>query len=100
MRGIKNEEYRSIPTNVRGKIYIYALYTLSAIVGSVGLRVQNEDLPQRVIIRSVEITRCESNKRTGYARLFANQERLREYVKSIRNHNLFGLSVLTQFLSI
>jgi hypothetical protein len=29
MRGIKKEEYRSIPTNFRGRIYIYAFNTLA-----------------------------------------------------------------------
>jgi hypothetical protein len=50
MNGIKRVEYRSRPTNIRGRIYIYASETPASPKG--------EDLPRGVVIGTVEIFKC------------------------------------------
>lgn len=84
MRGFKKEEYRSIPTSIRGRIYIYASNTLADIDSSLRLGIKNEDLPRGVLIGSVEIVGCEGNKRLGYAWILANPERLPELIKPVK----------------
>jgi hypothetical protein len=84
MRGIKREEYRTIPTNERGRVYVYASNTLADIDCSERLGKKNEEWPRGVIIGSVEITGCEGSKNDGYAWLLANPERLYEYVKPLK----------------
>lgn len=84
MRGFKKEEYRGIPTNIRGRVYIYASNTLADIDASLRLGIKNEDLPRGVLIGSVEIVGCEGNKRLGYAWILANPERLPELIKPVK----------------
>ena len=50
MRGTKRNEYRSRPTKVRGRVYIYASLTPASSRG--------EDLPRGVVIGTVEIHNC------------------------------------------
>jgi predicted transcriptional regulator len=50
MRGTKQIEYRSRPTRVRGRIYIYASLTPASSRGV--------DLPRGVIVGTVEIHNC------------------------------------------
>ena len=50
MRGKKRIEYRSRPTKIRGRIYIYASLTLAFSNG--------EDLPRGVIVGTVELFDC------------------------------------------
>lgn len=81
--GIKTEEYRSIPTNIRERIYIYASNTLDEADESTK-GIKNTDLPRGVIIGSVEITGCYGSKTDGYAWTLKSPERLSEYVKPIK----------------
>jgi hypothetical protein len=83
MRGIKKEEYRSIPTNFRGRVYIYASNTL-ADEEPIDSKTKNEDLPRGVIIGSVEITNCYGSKKDGYAWPLANPQRLDQFVKPVK----------------
>jgi predicted transcriptional regulator len=50
MRGTKRIEYRSRPTKVRGRVYIYASLKPASSRG--------EDLPRGVIVGAVEIHNC------------------------------------------
>lgn len=85
MRGFKDEEYRSIPTNVRERIYIYASNTLETSEDyTEELGVKMEDLPRGVLVGTVEITGCYGSKRDGYAWELANPIRLKELVKPIK----------------
>lgn len=83
MQGIKKEEYRSIPTNVRGRVYIYASNTLDDAGGKIK-GIKNADLPRGVIIGSVEITDCYGSKSEGYAWKLKNPERLSEHIKPVK----------------
>jgi hypothetical protein len=66
MRGIKGIEYRSGPTNVRGRIYIYASKTRytaeeeDELMKEYGIRdVTCDDLPRGVIVGPVDL--CDSD---------------------------------------
>ncbi len=83
MLGIKKEEYRSIPTNIRGRVYIYASNTLDDVTGKTK-GTKNKDLPRGVIIGSVEIVGCYGSKSEGYAWTLANPERLLKPVKPVK----------------
>jgi hypothetical protein len=50
MAGRKRVEYRSLPTNVRGRIYVYASLRPASPEG--------EHLPQGLIVGSVELFDC------------------------------------------
>lgn len=80
MLGIKVEEYRSIPTNIRGRIYIYASNTLDEVSGKTN-GIKNTDLARGVIIGSVEVTGCYGSKSEGYSWTLANPERLLKPIK-------------------
>ena len=67
MRGTKQIEYRSRPTKIRGRIYIYASLTPAFSNG--------EDLPLGVIIGSVELFDCTKGPR-GYEWHLRNPKRL------------------------
>jgi hypothetical protein len=51
LRGIKKYEYRSIPTRVRGRVYIYA--TLKTVTHHTG------NLPRGRILGTVEVISCD-----------------------------------------
>ena len=66
MRGVKKIEYRSRPTMVRGRIYIYASlgrYSVgdeAEMMGEYGIEdVECDNLPRGVIIGTVELYDCE-----------------------------------------
>jgi hypothetical protein len=61
MRGIKTIEYRSQPTRIRERVYIYASLTSGASVDFEELDLQPGDLPTGVLVGSVEVSDC-----TGY----------------------------------
>jgi hypothetical protein len=62
MRGKKKIEYRSIPTNIRGRVYIYASlgrYTKAdeaEFAAEVGYDL--DDLPRGKIVGTVEVVEC------------------------------------------
>ena len=55
MRGEKTVEYRSQPTKIRERVYVYA----SLSKGEAGEVAVNEDRPRGVIVGTVEITGCQ-----------------------------------------
>ncbi len=82
LRGIKVREYRTVPTNIRERVYIYAsqkpgdwhLYDL--------LGYDAAKLPRGVLIGTVEITGCECHSKAGcYAYLLTGPRRLRTKLK-------------------
>ena len=75
LRGEKVIEYRTIPTNIRERVYIYASKT-----DGFG---DTTNLPKGMIVGSVEITGCDKcTEDTGYYHwLLANPKRLKKPMK-------------------
>lgn len=67
MRGEKREEYRTIPTNIRERVYIYAAKKVEkSLCAENGLSI--DDLPTGVLVGTVEIAGCrKKGKDSKYA---------------------------------
>jgi len=79
MRGTKRIEYRSIPTRIRGRVYIYAS-KLPKIDAFREMGFEPGAFPTGVIVGSVEIADC-VEKRFEYEWKLANPKRLRVPIK-------------------
>ena len=86
MRGSKTIEYRSRPTKIRGKVYVYAglgRYTKAddvEIVNEVGYAI--DDLARGLIVGTVEIEDCVENKKQGHFEwILRNPKRLKKLLK-------------------
>lgn len=66
LRGEKRWEYRSVPTNVRGRVYIYASKTLADGETFEECGLSAEELPTGVIVGTVKIAGCRE-VREGFA---------------------------------
>jgi ASCH domain len=55
LRGIKKREFRSRPTRIRERVYLYAALR---IAGAARTKLDVETLPKGVIVGSVEISDC------------------------------------------
>lgn len=85
LRGIKTAEYRSQPTRIRGRVYLYA----SLKPGNPDLYPELKDelkfLPTGVIIGTVDVVACyklrDNRGKPEYAWHLANPERLETPVK-------------------
>lgn len=80
LRGLKKNEFRSVSTNVRGRVYIYA--SLRSDEGEqwawTRLRKAPEDLPVGKIVGTVEVVGCCWDDRKGcYAYALRRPKRLR-----------------------
>lgn len=81
LRGTKRYEYRSVRTNIRERVYLYA---------SLKPRPEKElwremdksadQLPKGKIVGSVQIVDCREHPRGGYAYKLANPKRLRVHL--------------------
>lgn len=58
LRGTKKVEYRSRPTKIRERVYIYASFTPGPREEFEALRLFPDDLPTGVLVGTVEITGC------------------------------------------
>ncbi|MGH9835609.1 MAG: ASCH domain-containing protein [Blastocatellia bacterium] len=65
MRGVKKIEFRSFPTNIRERIYIYASLTPGELQDWKAMKLSPGDLPTGVLIGTVEIVDC-TEKSDGY----------------------------------
>ena len=81
LRGIKRREYRSRPTNIRGRVYVYASMKPAEwprewrMVGK-----HPGELPTGVVVGSVDIVDCRWDDRTGcYAYRLEKPRRLRPH---------------------
>lgn len=79
MRGTKKIEYRSVKTNIRGRVYIYASLT-PRIDAYEKMKVEPGAFPAGVIIGTVEIVDC-LEKGGEYHWILANPQRLKKLVK-------------------
>ena len=90
MRGIKKIEYRSRPTNVRGRIYIYASvgrYSRKEEAGMMdiyGIEDACDDLPRGVLIGTVELWDC-TGAGGNYHWHVRNPERAKELLKPTKH---------------
>lgn len=82
LRGEKRKEYRTRPTNIRGRVFVYA--SLRAADDAPGWRrVGNEvgSLPTGKIVGTVEVRDCIWDKRHGcYAYILERPRRLRKHL--------------------
>ena len=84
LRRIKVREYRSVPTNIRERVFIYASQKPAHWFDYDLLGFEVSDLPRGVIVGSVEIVGCEwDSKANQYAYLLANPERLKHPKKPV-----------------
>lgn len=81
LRGFKNDEYRTVATNIRERVWIYA--SLKDREDEVAARFWRKlkrepgDLPKGVIVGSVEIVDCRPHPIEKYAYQLANPKRMR-----------------------
>ena len=70
MRGEKREEYRTMPTNIRERVYIYAAKNVEkSLCAEHGLSI--EDLPTGILVGTVEIAGCRKKDSTYAWKLVA-----------------------------
>ncbi|GAB1470233.1 hypothetical protein MASR2M66_11100 [Chloroflexota bacterium] len=79
MLGTKKIEYRSIKTNIRGKVYIYASLK-PRIDAYEKMKVEPGTFPAGVIIGTVEIVDCKE-KGGEYHWVLANPQQLKKFIK-------------------
>src|SRR5947208_15957812 len=79
LRGTKRFEYRSRPTAIRGRVYIYASLKPGKPEEFKRLRIQSGDLPIGVLVGTVEITGC-SGERGDYKWHLARPQRLQRHL--------------------
>jgi hypothetical protein len=80
MLGIKKFEYRSVKTNRRARVYVYASFRNDQQAYE-EMRKEPGDFPNGVIVGSVEIVDCTVNSGGGYKWHLANPKRLRRPVR-------------------
>jgi hypothetical protein len=80
LRGKKRQEYRSRPTHVRGRVYLYAGLKPGDYVWAArkyGVRCQPDSLPVGRIVGSVELVGCKLQRNGEYAWLLERPRRYR-----------------------
>jgi len=78
LRGVKKEEYRSRPTKITGRVYLYASLRPGSDKDFRSVDAVSGDLPTGVIVGSVEIVGCRYTSRLEcFAYKLANPKRLR-----------------------
>lgn len=78
LRGVKNKEFRSTPTNIRERVWLYA--SLSPVTDPREWKkagFERGALPTGVIVGSVEIVDCRETAYGDYAYVLRNPKRLR-----------------------
>jgi hypothetical protein len=79
LRGVKKVEYRSIRTNIRERVYIYASKKPSKEAFA-KMKAQPGDFPVGVLVGTVEITGC-TGKPGAYKWHLSNPKRLLKLLK-------------------
>ncbi|HWA34712.1 MAG TPA: ASCH domain-containing protein [Cyclobacteriaceae bacterium] len=83
LQGKKKFEYRTIPTKIRERVYIYASMKIreeDSLWKKAGKK--KGDLPTGCIVGSVEIIDCEPHVTEGYQYKLKNPKRLRTLLKA------------------
>jgi hypothetical protein len=81
LRGKKKYEYRSMPTKIRGRVYLYASNTPGPDEHWSKLKMEPGDLPSGVIVGSVEIVDCVEYGPRDYGYRLKNPKRYRKHIK-------------------
>jgi hypothetical protein len=82
LRGKKKYEYRSRPTKIRGRVYLYASYSPGEESYWKRMKLLPGDLPTGVIVGSIEIVNCEYFEEDGcYGYRLKNPRRYSEQIK-------------------
>lgn len=81
LRGTKKYEYRSMPTKIRGRVYLYASMTAGPDEHWSKLKMNPGDLPFGVIVGSVEIVDCVEYGKRDYGYRLKNPRRYKKEVK-------------------
>jgi hypothetical protein len=82
LRGVKTVENRTIPTNIRGRVYIYASKQPADPGTFEELGAKPGDFPTGLLVGTVEIVGCEkADSSEGFQWQLANPERLAEPLK-------------------
>jgi len=84
LHGQKKIEYRSRPTNIRERIYIYASLTPGDPNEFRKMKIQPGDLPTGLLVGTVEIADCTCSP-GNYNWILKNPERLQQVLKP-KNH--------------
>lgn len=81
LRGVKTKEFRSRPTRIRERVYLYAsLRPAKAPAAWRRVGKRRGELPAGLIVGSVEIVDCRwDNTERGYAYVLRRPGRLRRY---------------------
>lgn len=84
LRGSKRIEYRSIPTNIRERVYVYAsLKPADDPEAWTRARAKPGDLPTGVIVGTVEIVDCRQGRgRADFQYILARPKRLRKPLRA------------------
>lgn len=78
LKGVKRREYRSRPTRITGRVYLYASLKVRQDLAEwrkAGLGIS--EAPTGLIVGTVEIVGCVRDRQGGYAYLLSNPRRLR-----------------------
>ena len=81
LRGTKKYEYRSMPTKIRGRVYLYASRTPGANDHWDKLKMEPGDLPSGTIVGSVEIVDCIKFGSREYGYRLRNPKRYKRHFK-------------------
>jgi hypothetical protein len=84
LRGTKRFEFRSRPTAVRGRVYIYASLKPGKAEEFDRMHVQLGDLPTGVLVGTVEITDC-SGEAGDYKWHLARPQRLQRHLRPTKH---------------
>lgn len=84
LRGTKVFEFRSRPTNIRERIYIYASLTPGTARAWKEIDMKPGDLPTGVLVGTVEITNC-TGKPKDYKWHLARPVRAKRLLKPLRH---------------
>jgi len=84
MRGTKKFEYRSRPTKIRGRVYIYASKTPGYEEYFKKMKAKPGDFPVGVLIGTVEIVDCKGEE-GDYRWKLANPQRLKKPIAPERH---------------
>jgi hypothetical protein len=76
IRGIKVREFRSVPTNIRERVYVYATQRAEPESTYVEFGLSRVDLPTGLLIGTVEVIDCEKVGDRHFAYLLADPHRL------------------------
>lgn len=83
MRRTKLFEYRSRPTKIRGRVYVYASLKPRPRVDWRGMGICSEDVPLGRIVGTVEVVGCRRLRPGEYAWALKSPKRLRRPIEPV-----------------